>query len=359
MHSDDLPDLLTLAQLRLVASTAAQPYRIQAQVDAVQEKTTSSGSSYYELRLQDGTEPLTWRVFDSNTVFREVAQTPRGTWLELTAMWVDKGKYGMEPTQVKMRLLQEREIATLLSGAPEIKAQQERDYDFILQVVAELQDPRLKALAQLFLTKHSERFRRTAAAREYHHARRGGLVEHVAQMLRAAQAIAAVYPALNADLLLTGVLFHDCGKLWETCCSEQSFSIPHQLSGEMLGHIPLGLELVNKLWREMLEAHNSEGWVHLQPANDLVRLHLLHLIGSHHGEYAFGSPVLPKTPEAIALHYIDNLDAKMEMFRRGYETGAELASGIYERMRPLPANLIEPLPHFQSSLTTAADGSLQ
>jgi 3'-5' exoribonuclease len=347
MNTEDLPDLLTLAQLRQVAGTGPQPYRIQAQVDAVQEKTTSGGSTYYELRLQDGTEPLTWRVFDSNAVFREVAQTVRGTWLELTALWVDKGKYGMEPTQVKMRYLQEVEIATLLGGAPEVRQQQERDYEFIQQVVVRLQDPRLKALAELFLSKHGERFRRTAAAREYHHARRGGLVEHVAQMLRAAQAVAAVYPTLNADLLLTGVLFHDCGKLWETCCSEQGFSIPHQLSGEMLGHIPLGLELVNKLWREVLEMHGADGWVHLQPASDLVRLHLLHLIGSHHGEYAFGSPVLPKTPEAIALHYIDNLDAKMEMFRRGYDTGAELGAGIYERVRPLPANLVEPLPRFQ------------
>jgi len=78
----------------------------------------------------------------------------------------------------------------------------------------------------------------------------------------------------------------------------------------------------------------------------MVRLHLLHLIGSHHGEYAFGAPVLPKTPEAVALHHIDNIDAKLEMFRRGYETGAELANGIFERVFPLQGNLVSPLPKF-------------
>jgi 3'-5' exoribonuclease len=285
-------------------------------------------------------------VFESNPLFLEVAKLRRSSWIEITAQWVDKGKFGIEPMHSQMRQLGEEEIANLLAGSPEIREQQEEDYAFIQKCVSELKDPRLKALADLFLSKHGERFRRTAAARDYHHARRGGLVEHVAQMMRSALAISSVYPRLNADLLVTGVLFHDCGKLWETCCAEQGFSIPHQLSGEMLGHIPLGLEIVNKLWRDVLEANQDAGWIHLQPASDLVRLHLLHLIGSHHGEYAFGSPVLPKTPEAQALHYIDNLDAKMEMFRRGYDTSAELAPGIFERVRPLPGNLIEPLPRF-------------
>ena len=72
--------------------------------------------------------------------------------------------------------------------------------------------------------------------------------------------------------------------------------------------------------------------------------HLLHLIASHHGELAFGSPVFPKTPEAVALHYIDNLDAKLEMFRGAYETGEALAPRVLQRKAPLPANVVLPLP---------------
>ena len=75
-----------------------------------------------------------------------------------------------------------------------------------------------------------------------------------------------------------------------------------------------------------------------------VRMHLLHLIASHHGELAFGSPVFPKTPEAVALHYIDNLDAKLEMFRGAYETSEALAPKVLQRKAPLPANVVLPLP---------------
>lgn len=358
MNDSELPDQLTLAQLRQVASNVPQPYRVQVQVDAVMEKTSSNGSTYYELRLTDGTEPLTWRVFESNPLLQQVCQLVRGSWVELCAQWVDKGKFGIEPTAAQMRRLAEEEVELLLAGSPELRVRQLADYEHILSTISAVRDPRLKALGLLFLNKYGERFRRTAAARDYHHARRGGLVEHVAQMMRSAAAIAAVYPQLNADLLLVGVLFHDCGKLWETCCAEQGFSIPYHLSGEMLGHIPLGLEVVNKLWREMLEGQADAGWIHLEPASDLVRLHLLHLIGSHHGEYAFGSPVLPKTPEAQALHYIDNLDAKMEMFRRGYDTSAELAPGIYERVRPLPTHLIQPLQHYYPQLPVEGGGQV-
>jgi 3'-5' exoribonuclease len=84
-----------------------------------------------------------------------------------------------------------------------------------------------------------------------------------------------------------------------------------------------------------------------------VRLHLLHLIGAHHGEMQFGSPVSPKTPEAMALHYIDNLDARLEMFAGGYVTAKPLAARIFERVWPLPGNLVTSLQKFEISVTPA------
>ena len=102
--------------------------------------------------------------------------------------------------------------------------------------------------------------------------------------------------------------------------------------------------VVNKLWREVMERPEATEWLHLEPASDSVRLHLLHLIAAHHGTHEFGSPVLPKTPEAVALHHVDNIDAKLEMFRKAYESGKELAPGIIERVHPWPVNMVEPLP---------------
>jgi 3'-5' exoribonuclease len=104
----------------------------------------------------------------------------------------------------------------------------------------------------------------------------------------------------------------------------------------------------------MVESPEADSWQDLVPATDDVRLHLLHLIASHHGEVAFGSPVVPKTPEAIILHHVDNIDAKLEMFAHGYATSAPLATNIFERRRPLPGNLVRPLPSLAASPTTAS-----
>lgn len=343
---DDVSDLelLTLTQLRQIANPSPQPYRVHVQVDNRTEKQTAGGAPFLEIKLTDAEDSMVWRAFDNNPLFHDARQLQRGNFIELAAQWVDTGKYGIEPRQPRMRFLTDEEKQTLLSGDGELAERQRIDYADIVNLVESIRDPRLKSLCSLFLEKHGERFRRTAAARENHHARRGGLVEHVAQMMRCAMAVAGIYPVLNQDLLIAGVLFHDCGKLWENTYPETGFSQPYQLHGEMLGHISLGLELVNKLWRDMMDRPEAATWTMLEPASDLVRMHLLHLIASHHGQYEFGSPVLPKTPEAVILHHVDNIDAKMEMLRRGYQNGKELAPGIIERFRPWPVNVLAPLP---------------
>ena len=102
-------------------------------------------------------------------------------------------------------------------------------------------------------------------------------------MMRIALEIAPLYPQLNVDLLLAGILFHDCGKLWENQLPENGFVMGYDERGELMGHISIGLELVNSLWRKLI-AENSDAWKNLAPASEDVRLHLLHLIGAHHGE---------------------------------------------------------------------------
>lgn len=341
---DDASDLLTITQLKQVAGPSPQPYRVHAQVDGRSEKTTSQGSPFWEVKLADAADSLLWRVFDNSPAFQRAGELKRGDFVELAAQWIDTGKFGLEPRQPVIRVLNNDEIALLLNGSEERAARQRADHEDIVRFINGVSDPRLKNLSLLFLGRHGERFRRAAAARENHHARRGGLVEHVAQMMRCADAVCSAYPLLNRDLLIAGVLFHDCGKLWENSYPETGFNMPYNINGEMLGHIALGLELVNKLWREMMEMPAATEWTTIEPPGEHVRLHLLHLIAAHHGEHQFGSPVLPKTPEAIALHHVDNIDAKLEMLRRGYETSRELAPGIFERFRPWPVNIVAPLP---------------
>jgi 3'-5' exoribonuclease len=262
-----------------------------------------------------------------------------GACLQLEGEFAVHHQFGLEAKRWSFGPLTVEAKEEFLAGPADLRKKQEEDYAYIAAEVEGLKDPRLKALGAAFLEKFGPRFRRTAAARFFHHARRGGLVEHVAQMMRYADAVCAANSSLHRDLLIAGVLFHDCGKLWENCVEEGGFSMPFDERGELLGHINIGIELVNSLWKTL----PLDDWQQALPDNEDVRLHLLHLVAAHHGELAFGSPVQPKTPEAIALHYIDNLDAKLEMLARGYEGGGTVAERIYDKVKPLNVRLVTPL----------------
>ena len=316
-----------------------------AQLVSVGVKTTKSGSPYLEAVFADALQQFTLKIWENKPQFQMVRELAEGAFVRLSGDWT-QNQYGIDGIRWDLRKLTDEEIEFFLAGDPELRKRQARDWDTICRVLEEVADPRLKALAALFMARYGERFRRTAAARKNHHARRGGLVEHVAQMMRSSVAIGSVYPKLNVDLLVVGVLFHDCGKLWENTYPKAGFSQPFDLEGEMLGHIPKGMELCSELWAELMCQPEADAWEGLYPLNDHVRLHLLHLIASHHGTHEFGSPVLPRTPEAHALHHIDNLDAKYEMLSQAYQSARELGPGIYEKQFPLPAHLVEPLAHF-------------
>ena len=343
-------ELITIPAIKRAAQAQEGHGRVEArfhaQAEAVVEKQTRDGKPFWELTMADAEAQLTLRAWSDTPAFAFCAALAPGTFLEIEGEFAQHPAFGVEARRWSCRELEADEVERLLGGPPELQEKQARDFQAIAEALSKIADPRLHGLCQLFLEDFGDRFRRTAAARTYHHARRGGLVEHVAQMIRAAQAIAEVYPALNRDLLVAGAFFHDVGKLWENCPEPRGFGMPYDERGELIGHIALGIEMLNALWRKLLATEAAAAWACLAPSNEDVRNHLLHLIASHHGEMAFGSPVFPKTPEAIALHYLDNLDAKLEMMAAAYQTGAPLAPRIVEKVRPLPANLVLPLEKF-------------
>ncbi len=342
-------DTLTITELRRAAMEGRIEAKIHAQIETLTHKETSQQKPFWELNLADAEAKLKLRAWSDSPNYKQCAELDTGGFLEISGDFSHNPNFGIESKRWTCRALDDEERAALLGGPRELRERQARDFGFISKTAAALAEPRLQALCGLFLEQHGERFRRTAAARGNHHARRGGLVEHVAQMMRAANALSDVYPQLNRELLLAGVLFHDCGKLWENPVAETGFNMPFVEAGELLGHITIGIELVNLLWRKL----DLEQWSELRPASEDVRLHLLHLIAAHHGELQFGSPVPPKTPEAQALHYIDNLDAKMEMFALAYARPATLGPRIFERLWPLPGNEIAPLQKLGASADSA------
>ncbi len=339
-------DLMTLSEIRRTAQTGKPvAARVHVQVDAATPKFTREGKQYCELTLADACDRMTLRVWGDHPAYKACSALASGDFVELQGDFQQHAQFGLEANKWTVRPLTEQERIELLQGPTELRAKQANDWQFIVQTVEAMSDPRLRALAKTLIAEFGDRFRRTAAARNYHHARRGGLVEHTAQMMRVGVAVAPLYPQLNADLLVAGILFHDSGKLWENQLPENGFVMSYDERGELMGHITIGLELVNSLWRKLI-ADNGEKWKNLSPASEDVRLHLLHLIAAHHGDPEFGSPVSPKTPEAMALHYIDNLDARLEMFAAGYTTAKNLAPRIFDRVRPLPGNLVKPLERF-------------
>jgi 3'-5' exoribonuclease len=168
--------------------------------------------------------------------------------------------------------------------------------------------PGLRSVMECFLVDQQlmDTFAMVPAGIKAHHAYQGGLLEHVANMMEVAARIADLFPALNLDLLLSGIFLHDLGKVRELS-AETSLSYTDE--GQLIGHMTIGVELLNE---KIAESARLSG----ETLDQDVALRLKHMIISHHGSYEFGSSRLPMTVESIALHYIDNLDAKLHEFTR-------------------------------------------
>ena len=183
-------------------------------------------------------------------------------------------------------------------------------FEEIKKIVGRVKNPQLKALVEEFLADAElmEKFRNAPAAVKIHHDYLGGLLEHTHNMLRVAVAILPLYPQVQADLVLAGVFLHDVGKT-EELSYDMAFSYTD--SGQLIGHITQTLLMVNK----KADALKARGVQIDQQILDALG----HIILSHHGEYEFGSPKLPATPEAFMVYYIDDLDAKVSQVTTAIE----------------------------------------
>ncbi|MEM1058985.1 MAG: HD domain-containing protein [Verrucomicrobiota bacterium] len=339
---------MTLADLmaQTLTTDTGLEATVPCQISTVREATTKTGKPYYEVEIADATASEKFKVWQDSPAFAQCRELQGGDCVAASGRFY-RNSYGLNVDELDLAALDPGAKEELFAGPPERREQLEREEAWVRACVEGLDDPRLRRLGLAFLEQHGERFRRAAAARDYHHARRGGLLEHTAQMLRTANALATAYPDVNWDLVKTGVLFHDSGKLWENGYEEFGFVSPLLQIGEMLGHIPIGIELVNQLWRQLDAEGDPAFAAEGVPTKEQVRLHLLHLIASHHGLREYGSPVTPRSPEAWMLHYIDNIDAKHEILRGAYAENPEVAAGIFERKRPLEGRPVRPLPKWK------------
>jgi len=176
--------------------------------------------------------------------------------------------------------------------------------------VATLQDPHLRTLLDAFLAdpEIANAYRNAPAAKTLHHAYIGGLLDHVVSLMRSCDLVCRNYPQVNRDLVIAGAFFHDIGKIHELTYAR---SFTYSTRGQLLGHMIIELEMLQQKLAFLPDF----------PVG--LKTLLEHLIISHHGHYEFGSPKLPMFPEALLLHYMDDLDSKMESMRAHLERDAD------------------------------------
>lgn len=168
----------------------------------------------------------------------------------------------------------------------------------LMDYLLEIENANLQRVTRLLLKKYQNEFMTFPAASSNHHNFVSGLLYHVLTMLKQAKALCAIYPSLNKSLLYSGIILHDLGKVKEL---SGPVATSYTVEGNLLGHISIMSDEVSNVARE----HNIDG--------EEIML-LRHLILSHHGKYEYGSPKLPMVKEAEILHFIDNIDARMQMF---------------------------------------------
>ena len=180
--------------------------------------------------------------------------------------------------------------------------------DRLKSAVRKVGDPHLRALAEAYFIddQFMRGFARCPAGVKVHHAYVGGLLEHVVTMLDVAEKVLPLYPEVNRDLVIMGVFLHDSGKVRELSYAR---TFAYSDEGQLLGHLTLGIEMLADKARTVPDLTGEPF-----PAELLLRLK--HLILSHHGELEYGSPKVPMTPEAVALHAIDLLDSRLTIALR-------------------------------------------
>lgn len=291
-------------------------------VHAKELRAKRTGENYLSVSLADRTgevEAKMWENVDDAHVLFE-----RDDFIKVKgAVQVFRNK--PQITIYKLRKLEDREV-DLADFFPRSSRDPEEMWAELTAVVDGIENTQLKdLLTRIIATPDiAARLKVAPAAKTLHHAYLGGLLEHVLSLCRSAKLVVQNYKGINLDLLLAGIVLHDLGKIYELSYT-RSFS--YTTEGQLLGHMILELEILHRTIAQMPDFP--------RPLQTLLE----HLIISHHGQYEFGSPKLPMFPEALMLHYLDDLDSKIQ----GMQSILERDSAILGEWTGYLASLGRPL----------------
>jgi 3'-5' exoribonuclease len=270
---------------------------------ARQQRTTKTNKPYLNLILGDKTGQLEGRVWEPGDP-RIAKDFDRGDIVKA------RGSVSRFDDRLQMKVDQLRKAQPGEVDKTDLLPSTTYDVDVLwrqlLDCVESFTNPDLKRLLATMLADPdlAAGYRAAPAAKQLHHAWLGGLLEHVVSLISLADRVAPHYPILDRDLLLTGVVLHDIGKVTEL---SWEIGFEYTIEGVLLGHIQMGVALTEK-------AIDS-----LPSFPPKLKTLVLHMILSHHGKLEFGSPKLPMIPEALALNFLDDLDAKMQAVAGEFE----------------------------------------
>lgn len=268
-------------------------------VSEKQLRTNRQGNLYLQMRLSDRTGSVTAMMWNANEQLYRRFDNGDYLRVQATSQYYN-GTMQMILTRidsVDAKEVDEADFVTLASGKIDELVGQ------MSGMLREIKNYPLRNLAECFLMDEElmAGLTNAPAGVKNHHAYRGGLLEHIVSLMELVSVVAPRYPNLDPDILLMGAFLHDIGKVRELTYERD---LGYSDEGQLIGHLVIAVGMLeNKI--EAAEELSGDEF-----PEDLA-LHLKHLIVSHHGQYEFGSPKLPMTLEAVALHYLDNLDAKM------------------------------------------------
>jgi 3'-5' exoribonuclease len=276
-------------------------------VVAKQIKPKKTGEPYLALTLGDRSGQLEAKMWDN--VDDVLYAFEQDDFLKIKGL-INKYKNRFQLTIHKLRKLGDSEIE-FDDYLPKTTKNIDQLWQTLAAFVRSFQNPHLRALLQAFMAdpEIAAAYRNAPAAKTLHHAYIGGLLDHVVSLFRSCDLICQNYPQLNRDLLLTGAFLHDIGKIHELTFNR---SFTYTTRGQLLGHMIIELEMLQSKLAIVPDFPPE------------MKTLIEHLIISHHGQYDFGSPKLPMFAEALVLHYLDDLDSKMEAMRAHFEREADL-----------------------------------
>ncbi len=269
-----------------------------------QLRTNRSGNLYLHLRLSDRTGAISAMMW--NVTEKTAGRVQTGDYARVEgATQIYNGAFQIIATHVERvdpRSVEEADFFPL--GVTDIDQLAGRLADMLRSV----RNFPLRNLGECFLIdeKFMAKLCAAPAGVKNHHAYRGGLLEHVVDLMELTQVVAPRYPQVDAELLLYGAFLHDVGKIDELTYDRQ---LGYSDEGQLVGHLVMGVSILDRKIAETERLAN-------EPFPAELAARLKHMIVSHHGFYEYGSPKLPMTLEAVVLHHLDDLDAKVRSFHQ-------------------------------------------